>query len=298
MSKTERRKDQDVHTAAIQPCVRCRKKSGHATTCRNRLSGVKYHDDRDKVDVTLVDGHTEQYSQQYNVYEDRLLPTVNLNLPRISVKESRLPMVGLVGSSRKGRLTRHRNKREQQTECTTPTIPGYRTPIETLHVTGSKPKNVLEECRPATVLSANTTAAAQDKFGPTSYTGPNARIEFATPLQVQEHPLLNPMDWIKLANVPSDMNQRHSGRAKPLHISLQHPELNNVLTNKKLYVRRKLPHEASGGTLAASKTSTTTKSIPCLTCCRTSKSSKGLPDIRDTCRESNMTPRTVKSAEF
>ena len=139
--------------------------------------------------------------------------------------------------------------------------------------------------------------SGRGRFGLTSYTAHNTRIEFTTPLTVHEPGQMTMTEWLRLI---STTNDPHADSATfqataPLHIPLRvwRPELKQVLTNSKVDLHQKLP--AVGGSLAASKGSYTARSIQCL---RTAKGGQDDSKIKGNRLSPLVTPRTVKSATF
>ncbi|XP_072043420.1 uncharacterized protein [Amphiura filiformis] len=292
--------NQKSRADTVNPCTRCnnRRSSGD-----DKVAGVKYHEDHvaSSEDTNAhADRECIKAPQQYNEYEDRILPTINMSMNHASDNYFQSDMIRRAKSMRPGARKKkedlHTNDASDKSSlkvlqgigCNNKTNRGENDYEQRQsHTTDSV------KCNNKTYISRS----GRGQFTHASYTAPNTRIEFATPLSEPKQKEMNMAEWLKLMsliNNPYAENETFQARRGPIHIPvrMRDPELKQVLTNRKVDLHSKLP--AVGGSLAVSKGLCTRRSIPCLGLERTSHATKthGTTDM------SLMTSRTVKSATF
>lgn len=296
----DRRKSEPVTKA----CERCKKKTGHKSESCSKVAGVRYHEDsinpeKETDNSDLKESKSKDYRQarhQYNVYEDRLLPTVDVDMP---VRGSTNGQSNIL---RRARAMRPRPRVKKNLPNHHEDEADHLKVIQGTTVNGSTGSDKLDKSSTKRTSQKNDSTylskSGRGRFGLTSYTAHNTRIEFATPLTVHKPGQMTMTEWLRLISTTNDPHAdsaTYQTRLVPLHIPLRvwRPELKQVLTNSKVDLHQKSP--AVGGSLAASKGSYTARSIQCL---GTAKLGQDDGKIRSNRLSPLVTQRTVKSATF
>ena len=293
---------------ALKSCTRCKEKNKLLSVdYNNKMAGIKYHQDPVEGSETHCDSDYRKCNvpvphQQYNKYEDRVLPTINMNMNKSADEQCFQANV-----LRRARSVRPR-LRKKKVELYDLSNNDDKMPLKVLQGVRCDSKTDLfgrngNDKFDTNVKSNNAptyiSRSKRENFGLASYTAPNTRIEFATQLTVQQPKAMTMVEWLKMmSQINSDPSSADGETVQSLRraipIRLWRPELNQVLTNHKVDLhRRKLP--AVGGSLAAPKGHHTARSIPCLGLNKAKLNCSTETDLID---RFEITPRTVKSATF